>query len=194
MKEIVFATHNPYKLEEIQKIIRGRIRILSLTDISCNEDIEETGKTLEENALIKARYIKGRFGYDCFADDTGLEVKALGGAPGVYSSRYAGDELNPLKNMNKLVSALQGIENRSAQFRTVIALILNGKEQLFEGVIKGAIIDEKRGQHGFGYDPIFVPDGYHETFAELGNDIKNSISHRAIATKKLVKSLLKQVP
>lgn len=186
MKEIVFATNNRHKLDEIQKIGEGRLRILSLTDIGCHEEIEETGNTLEENALIKARFIKERYGYDCFADDTGLEVKALDGAPGVYSARYAGKNCNPLDNMDKLLKELQGTENRTAQFRTVIALIINNEEHLFDGVIKGKIIEEKRGTNGFGYDPIFMPDGYAQTFAELGNEVKNSISHRALAMEKLV--------
>ena len=190
MKEIVFATNNPHKLDEIRKIGEGRLRILSLADIDCREEIEETGNTLEENALIKARFIKEKYGYDCLADDTGLEVDALKGAPGVYSARYAGEGCSFTDNMDKLLAALQGIENRTAQFRTVIALVLNGKEYLFDGVIKGKIIDEKRGSTGFGYDPIFMPDGYDKTFAELGNEVKNSISHRALAMEKLVDFLV----
>lgn len=190
MKEMVFATNNPHKLDEIRKIGEGRLRILSLADIDCREEIEETGNTLEENALIKARFIKEKYGYDCFADDTGLEVNALKGSPGVYSARYAGEGCSFTDNMDKLLAALQGIENRTAQFRTVIALVLNGKEYLFDGVIKGKIIDEKRGSTGFGYDPIFMPDGYDKTFAELGNEVKNSISHRALAMEKLVDFLV----
>ena len=190
MKEMVFATNTPHKLDEIRKIGEGRLRILSLADIDCREEIEETGNTLEENALIKARFIKEKYGYDCFADDTGLEVDALKGAPGVYSARYAGEGCSFTDNMDKLLAALQGIENRTAQFRTVIALVLNGKEYLFDGVIKGKIIDEKRGSSGFGYDPIFMPDGYDKTFAELGNEVKNSISHRALAMEKLVDFLV----
>ncbi|WP_352421026.1 non-canonical purine NTP diphosphatase [Proteiniphilum sp.] len=190
MKEMVFATNNPHKLDEIRKIGEGRLRILSLADIDCREEIEETGNTLEENALIKARFIKEKYGYDCFADDTGLEVDALKGAPGVYSARYAGEGCSFTDNMDKLLAALQGIENRTAQFRTVIALVLNGKEYLFDGVIKGKIIEEKRGSTGFGYDPIFMPDGYDKTFAELGNEVKNSISHRALAMEKLVNFLV----
>lgn len=190
MKEMVFATNNPHKLDEIRKIGEGRLRILSLADIDCREEIEETGNTLEENALIKARFIKEKYGYDCFADDTGLEVDALKGSPGVYSARYAGEGCSFTDNMDKLLAALQGIENRTAQFRTVIALVLNGKEYLFDGVIKGKIIDEKRGSTGFGYDPIFMPDGYDKTFAELGNEVKNSISHRALAMEKLVDFLI----
>lgn len=191
MREIVFATNNQHKLDEIRKITGGRLRILSLANIDCHEEIEETGSTLEENALIKAGFVREKYGYDCFADDTGLEVGALDGAPGVYSSRYAGNGCNPADNMDKLLSALKGAENRSAQFRTVIALVINGKEHLFDGVIKGKIIEEKRGTTGFGYDPIFMPDGYDKTFAELGNEVKNSISHRALAMEKLVGFLLK---
>jgi len=191
MKKIVFATNNPHKLDEIDKIGEGRLHILSLADIDCHEEIEETGTTLEENALIKTRFVKGKYGYDCFADDTGLEVEALKGAPGVYSARYAGEGCSFADNMDKLLTALQGIENRNAQFRTVIALVVNGEEHLFDGVIKGKIIEEKRGTTGFGYDPIFIPEGYDQTFAELGNEIKNSISHRALAMEKLVDFLLK---
>lgn len=190
MKEIVFATNNPHKLHEIREIGAARLRVLSLSDIGCHEEIEETGKTLEENALIKAKFVNERYGYDCFADDTGLEVEALDGVPGVYSARYAGDGCTPEDNMVKLLAALQGIENRSARFRTVIALIINGKEYLFDGVIKGKIIEEKRGAAGFGYDPIFMPDGHEKTFAELGEEVKNSISHRALAMEKLVDFLL----
>ena len=191
MKELVFATNNPHKLDEIREITNGKLRILGLNDINCHEEIEETGNTLEENALIKARFVKEKYGYNCFADDTGLGVDALEGAPGVYSARYAGEGCSFADNMNKLLAALQGIEHRTAQFRTVIALVLNGKEYLFDGVIKGTIIEDKRGNTGFGYDPIFMPDGYDKTFAELGNEVKNNISHRALAMKKLVDFLLK---
>ena len=186
MKKIVFATNNKHKLDEIRKITTGRIEILSLSDINCNEDIEETGTTLEENALIKVRYIKNKYGYDCFADDTGLEVEALNGEPGVYSSRYAGAQCNPQDNMNKLLDALQGINNRNAQFRTVIAVTLNNNEHLFEGVVKGHITTEKHGSNGFGYDPIFMPIGYNNTFGELSDEVKNGISHRAVAMEKLI--------
>ena len=186
MKKIVFATNNKHKLAEIRKITTGRVEILSLSDINCNEDIEETGTTLEENALIKVRYIKNKYGYDCFGDDTGLEVEALNGEPGVYSSRYAGEQCSSQDNMNKLISALQGADNRNAQFRTVIAAILNDKEHLFEGVVKGEITTEKHGINGFGYDPIFMPSGYNQTFGELSNEIKNGISHRAVAMEKFI--------
>lgn len=182
MKKIVFATNNKHKLKEIRKITAGILEILSLSDINCEEEIEETGITLEENALIKARYIKEKYGYDCFADDTGLEVEALGGAPGVYSARYAGEACNPLENMLKLLQVMEGITNRNARFRTVIALLMNNETYFFEGVVDGQIIEEQKGSAGFGYDPIFVPEGYNQTFAELGIDIKNQISHRAKAT------------
>lgn len=189
--KLVFATNNAHKLEEIQQIVGDRIELLSLKDIGCHEDIDETGETLEENALIKSRYVKEKYGYDCFGDDTGLEVEALNGAPGVYSARYAGDGHDAQANMKKLLTEMDGLENRRARFRTVIALILNGKEHLFEGEIRGHIESEKKGTNGFGYDPIFVPEGYIQTFAELGNEIKNTISHRALATQKLCNFLNK---
>lgn len=185
MIKLVFATNNKHKLEEVQNIISDKIKILSLTDINCHDDIPETADTLEGNALLKARYIKDKYGYDCFADDTGLEVEALNNAPGVYSARYAGEEHDAEANMNKLLNELQGRENRKARFRTVVALIINDKEYFFEGIVNGTIIADKRGAAGFGYDPIFMPDGYTQTFAELGIDIKNTISHRALAIKKL---------
>ena len=186
MKKIVFATNNKHKLDEIRKITTGKIEILSLADINCHEDIEETGTTLEENALIKARYVKDKYGYDCFADDTGLEVEALNGEPGVYSSRYAGANCNPEDNMIKLLSELRDSDNRNAQFRTVIAAIINGSEHLFEGVVKGSIIEEKRGSNGFGYDPVFMPDGYELTFGEMSDDVKNEISHRGVAMERFI--------
>lgn len=188
--KIVFATNNRHKLDEIRKITEGKIDILSLSDINCCDDIPETGVTLEENALLKAQFVKDKFGIDCFADDTGLEVEALHGAPGVYSSRYAGDACDPQDNMEKMLRALQGEKNRKARFRTVIVLLLDGKRHYFEGEINGTVIDEKRGSAGFGYDPIFVPDGYNKTFAELGDEEKNRISHRALATQQLVDFLL----
>lgn len=189
MKALVFATNNKHKLDEVRKITQGLVDILSLSEIDCHDDIAETADTLEGNALLKARYIKDNFGYDCFADDTGLEVEALDKAPGVYSARYAGPGHDAQANMKKLLSEMQGKENRKACFRTAIALILDGKEYLFDGVINGQIITEKKGSAGFGYDPVFMPDGYTETFAELGDDIKNGISHRALAVTKLVSFL-----
>lgn len=190
MTTLVFATNNRHKLDEVQKIAGSHFRIRSLSEIGCHEEIPETADTLEGNALLKARYVKEHYGYDCFADDTGLEVEALGNAPGVYSARYAGEEKSPEANMRKLLAALEGKTNRKARFRTVIALILNGKETLFEGIVQGEIIEEKRGASGFGYDPVFVPEGYAQTFAEMGNETKNAISHRAEAVKKLEAYLL----
>ena len=189
-KKFVFATNNAHKLEEVTAILGDKIELLSMKDIHCSADIPETADTLEGNALLKARYIFENYHLDCFADDTGLEVEALNGAPGVYSARYAGGEGHDAQaNMLKLLHELDGKENRKAQFRTAISLILDGKEYLFEGVIKGEIIKEKRGDSGFGYDPIFVPEGYDRTFAELGNEIKNQISHRALAVNKLCEFL-----
>lgn len=186
MKRLVFATNNAHKLEEVSAILGDKIELLSLKDINCQTDIPETADTLEGNALLKSSYIFQNYHLDCFADDTGLEVEALDGAPGVYSARYAGGEgHNAESNMLKLLHEMEGKENRKAQFRTAISLILGGKEYLFEGIIKGEIIKEKRGDSGFGYDPVFVPEGYNQTFAELGNDIKNRISHRALAVNKL---------
>lgn len=186
MKKLVFATNNAHKLEEVSAILGDSINLLSLKDIDCHTDIPETADTLEGNALLKSSYVFKNYQLDCFADDTGLEVEALNGAPGVYSARYAeGEGHDAQANMLKLLHNMEGKENRKAQFRTVISLILDGKEYLFEGVIKGEIIKEKRGDSGFGYDPVFVPEGYNQTFAELGNDIKNRISHRALAVNKL---------
>ena len=187
--KIVVATNNAHKLKEIAAIFGQEIELLSLKDIQCFADIPETADTLEGNARQKAMYIYENYGMDCFADDTGLEVEALGGAPGVFSARYAGDGHDSEANMQKLLKELAGKENRKAQFRTVICLIRNGKEHLFEGIVKGEIIQEKRGGAGFGYDPIFVPEGYDLTFAELGDDVKNTISHRARAVEKLCQFL-----
>ena len=189
-RKLVFATNNAHKLEEVAAILGDKVELLSLNDIGCQTDIPETAETLEGNALLKSSYIYKNYHLDCFADDTGLEVEALNGAPGVYSARYAGGEGHDAQaNMLKLLHELDGKENRKAQFRTAISLILDGKEYLFEGVIKGEIIKEKRGDSGFGYDPVFMPKGYDRTFAELGNDIKNQISHRALAVQKLCEFL-----
>lgn len=189
-RKLVFATNNAHKLEEVAAILGNQVELLSLNDIGCQTDIPETAETLEGNALLKSSYIYKNYHLDCFADDTGLEVEALNGAPGVYSARYAGGEGHDAQaNMFKLLHELEGKENRKAQFRTAISLILDGKEYLFEGVIKGEIIKEKRGDSGFGYDPVFKPEGYDQTFAELGNDIKNQISHRALAVQKLCEFL-----
>jgi len=191
-RELVFATNNSHKLEEVRDVVGNSFRILSLKDIGCNEDIEETGETLEENAFIKVRHVKNKYGYDCFGDDTGLEVEALGGAPGIYSARYAGDGHDAVANMKKLLSEMEGASNRRACFRTVIALILDGKEYQFEGRIDGEILTEEHGTAGFGYDPVFRPLGYDKTFAELGLDIKNEISHRALAVKALCDFLVEK--
>ena len=189
-RKLVFATNNAHKLEEVAAILGDQVELLSLNDIGCQADIPETAETLEGNALLKSSYIYKNYHLDCFADDTGLEVEALNGAPGVYSARYAGGEGHDAQaNMLKLLHELDGKENRKAQFRTAISLILDGKEYLFEGVIKGEIFKEKRGDSGFGYDPVFMPEGYDRTFAELGNDIKNQISHRALAVQKLCEFL-----
>ena len=190
--KIVFATNNAHKLDEIRQILGTGIEILSLNDIGCHEDIPETGSTLEANARQKAEYIHQKYGMDCFADDTGLEVDALGGEPGVFSARYAGEGHDSEANMNKLLSKLHGNSNRKARFRTVIALIMNGELTEFEGIVNGSITTEKSGAEGFGYDPIFQPDGYSQTFAELGNTVKNRISHRARATAKLAEYLGKK--
>lgn len=190
--KLVFATNNRHKLEEVRAILGNKIEVLSLNDIDCHDDIPETADTLEGNALIKARYIHEKFGVDCFADDTGLEVEALNGEPGVYSARYAGEDCNPEANMYKLLQNLTGENNRNAQFRTVIALIINGEEKLFNGIVKGTISREKMGNAGFGYDPIFIPEGFSESFAQMTSEMKNSISHRYRATDELSNYLKKQ--
>ncbi len=191
MKKLVFATNNAHKLEEIRAILGDKVEILSLNDIDCHADIPETADTLQGNAALKAQYIYDNYGLDCFADDTGLEVEALNGAPGIYSARYAGGEGHDSEaNMKKLLSEMQDKDNRKARFRTVICLIEDGKEHFFEGIVNGSIIRERKGGAGFGYDPVFMPDGYSETFAEMGNDEKNKISHRARAVQKLCEYLL----
>lgn len=192
-KRLVFATNNAHKLEEIRAILGNSIEILSLADIHCHADIPETADTLEGNARQKSRYVYEHYGLDCFADDTGLEVESLGGAPGVYSARYAdGQGHDSQANMNKLLKEMEEKNNRKAQFRTIISLIEKGEERQFEGIVKGQITREKRGESGFGYDPIFQPDGYETTFAELGSDIKNRISHRARAVAALCDYLTKE--
>ena len=190
--KIVFATNNLNKLTEIRNILGNRFEVVSLADIGCHDDIPEKGQTLKDNALLKAQYVYQKYHVNCFADDTGLEVDALGGAPGVYSARYAGGEGHDSEaNMQKLLRELKNNNNRKARFRTVIALIIDGKTTFFEGIVNGNITQEKRGGEGFGYDPIFQPEGYAETFAEMGTGIKNQISHRARATKKLADYLQK---
>ena len=183
--KLVFATNNRHKLQEVRDIVGDRVEVLSLADINCYDDIPETADTLQGNALIKARHIYDKYGLDCFADDTGLEVEALGGAPGVYSARYAGEECNSEANMRKLLESLTGKTNRNAQFRTVIALIIEGEERLFNGIVKGTIATEKKGDSGFGYDPVFVPEGHTESFAQMSSEMKNSMSHRFRATQQL---------
>jgi len=189
--KLVFATHNLHKLKEIRSLMPGNIELLSLEDLFFTDEIEETAATMQDNALLKARYIAKKFHIDCFADDTGLEVEALNGAPGVYSARYAGPQQDDQNNMKKLLIALSGHTDRKACFKTVIALVLHEKEHIFEGRIDGDIITEKQGAGGFGYDPIFRPVGYSKTFAQMEMDEKNKISHRALAVNKLV-DFLKQ--
>jgi XTP/dITP diphosphohydrolase len=188
-KELVFATNNAHKLHEVSALLGENYRVLSLKDIGCTEDIPETADTLEGNALLKVRYVYEKYGKNCFSDDTGLEVEALDGAPGVYSARYAGEGKNSEDNMFKLLEELKDKISRNARFRTVVALILDGKEYLFEGEVRGEIIKEKKGAEGFGYDPVFLPEGYSKTFAELPLSEKNIISHRAKAVKKLINYL-----
>lgn len=183
---LVFASNNKNKIREIQSILPETIKILSLEEIGCHEEIPETADTIEGNAILKANYVTEKYGYDCFADDTGLEVTALNGEPGVYSARYAGEQRDANDNMNKLLEALSGKPDRSAQFKTVIALNLKGKQSLFTGIAKGTITLNKTGNQGFGYDPIFQPENYSVTFAELSSEIKNKISHRGKATRQLI--------
>jgi XTP/dITP diphosphohydrolase len=184
--KIVFASNNKNKIFEIQSMLPKSIQIVSLESIGCLEEIPETSETIEGNAILKANYVTQNYGFDCFADDTGLEVEALNGEPGVYSARYAGEQRNADDNMNKLLNELADKTNRTAQFKTVIALNLNGKQYLFEGIASGEIITEKIGLGGFGYDPIFKPTNYKETFAQLSLEVKNEISHRGKATKALL--------
>ena len=190
--KLVFASNNKNKIQEIQALVPNIIQIVSLEEIGCTEDIPETADTIEGNAILKANYVTEKYGFDCFADDTGLEVDALNGAPGVYSARYAGEQKDANDNMDKLLSELKDKSNRKANFKTVIALNLNGKQNLFTGIINGKIIEEKIGTNGFGYDPIFVADGFDKTFAELSMEEKSTISHRGIAVKELILFLQKQ--
>jgi XTP/dITP diphosphohydrolase len=187
--KIIFATHNQNKVEELKQLVPSKYSLLSLNEIGCIMEIEETESTLEENAQIKADYVRYKYGLDCFSDDSGLEIDALGGAPGVYSARYAGDQKNNDANIEKIWKELKGIKNPRAIFRSVIYVHLNQKKFCFQGKVEGSIIYEKRGLEGFGYDPIFIPKGYKKTFAELGDTKKNKISHRALATFQLVKLL-----
>lgn len=188
-KKIVFATNNAHKLSEVREVLKGQYEIVSLMDLGCTDDIPETANTLEGNALLKAQYINKKFGIDCFADDTGLEVAALNGEPGVYSARYAGADNNAAANMRKLLAQLDNVVDRSACFRTVIALIQDGEIHYFEGRVDGNIAHTPEGNEGFGYDPVFVPQGFSKSFACLGSVEKNKISHRARAVNKLVEFL-----
>ncbi|ABQ05430.1 non-canonical purine NTP diphosphatase [Flavobacterium johnsoniae] len=184
--KLVFASNNKNKIAEIQSMLPESITILSLEDINCFEDIPETADTIEGNAILKADYVTQKYGYDCFADDTGLEVDAINGEPGVYSARYAGEQKNADDNMNKLLKALENNKNRSAQFKTVITLNLEGKQYIFTGIAKGEITETKTGTNGFGYDPIFKPENFDKTFAELPLEIKNTIGHRGKAVQQLI--------
>ena len=184
--ELVFATNNEHKLRELQQILGNHFKLLSLKDIGCFEDIPEESPTIEENSMDKAVYIFERYRKNCFADDTGLEIESLDGRPGVISARYAGEEKDMNKNIEKVLFELKEMKNRNARFKTVISLILDGKNYQFEGLVYGKIINEKRGNDGFGYDPVFLPDGYDITFAQMASDEKNKISHRGIAVQKLV--------
>ena len=184
--KLVFATNNPHKLQEIKQLLGNSIELLSLTDINCEEDIPENQETIEGNAAEKSFYIWNKYGLNCFADDTGLEIDALNGEPGVYSARYAGEEKSPDKNMDLVLQKLSEIKNRKARFKTVISLVIDGREIQFEGIVNGQILEKKRGKTGFGYDPIFQPDESHLSFAEMPMDEKNKISHRGRAVQKLV--------
>lgn len=192
MRQIVFATNNAHKLEELREILGAQFQVLSLKEIGCHDDIPETADTLEGNAEIKARYVKEHYGYDCFADDTGLEVTALGGAPGVYSARYAGPAHDSKANVELLMKNMEGVDDRSARFCTVIALIEGDRLSFMTGIVNGTIITEQRGNDGFGYDPIFMPDGFNTTFAEMSMHEKNKISHRGRAVEKLKNYLLSE--
>ncbi len=188
---LIFSSQNQHKISEVRSKLPSFISLSDLSEFNLTSEIPETGKTLEENALIKAKFVYENFKVNCFADDSGLEVEILGNAPGVYSARYAGEPKNDEKNMDKLLLALENHSNRNAQFRTVICLILLGKEYFFEGIIKGKIIHVRKGKDGFGYDPIFIPDGYEKTFAEMTIEEKNKISHRALAVEKMIEFLNK---
>ena len=191
--KLVFATNNKHKLEEVKGLLSKDIEVLTLNEINCHEDIEETAETLEGNAKLKSDHVKIHYGFDCFADDTGLEVEALNGAPGVYSARYAGEEATFEDNVQKILGAMQGVENRKARFRTVISLYLNNKQLFFEGICDGFIEEAVSGTKGFGYDPVFRPKGADKTFAEMDLNEKGLISHRGLAVKKLVAYLKSQL-
>ena len=191
--KLVFATNNPNKLAEIRMLVPSSIEILSLKDINCHEELPETSDTLEDNAAQKAFYVFDNYGYNCFADDTGLEIDVLDGRPGVYSARYAGEQCIAEDNMQKVLAEMKGEENRDACFRTIISLVIDGKEFQFEGMVEGQIIPEKWGDKGFGYDPIFLADGFDESFAQMSIQQKNEISHRGLAVKKLIAFLKKKI-
>ncbi|HTX87467.1 MAG TPA: RdgB/HAM1 family non-canonical purine NTP pyrophosphatase [Bacteroidales bacterium] len=191
MTDLLFATNNSHKLREIREIAGSKFRILGLSDAGFDIEIPETGSTLEENAVQKARFIREKTGMNCFADDTGLEIDALGGRPGVYSARYAGAQCSFDDNINKVLEEMKGIADRRAKFRCVVCLILDGKEHLFEGIVKGTILEERKGSGGFGYDPVFLPEGYPQTFAEMPYHLKNGISHRGRAVTKMMRYLEK---
>jgi XTP/dITP diphosphohydrolase len=190
--KLVFATNNPNKLAEIRMLVPSSIEILSLKDINCNKELPETSDNLEDNASQKAYFVYDNYGYNCFADDTGLEIEALDGRPGVYSARYAGEDCVSEDNMQKVLGEMQGEDNRDACFRTIISLVIDGKEFQFEGQVDGQIIPEKWGDKGFGYDPIFLPDGFEESFAQMSVQRKNEISHRGLAVKQLIEFLKKR--
>ena len=190
MRTLVFATNNKNKIKEINHLFSNSIELLSLEDINCKEEIPETTDTIEGNALQKARYVYEKYGYNCFADDTGLEIENLNNAPGIYSARYAGNHKSSEDNMKKVLSELEDSTNREAQFKTVISLIIDGKETLFEGIVKGVITENKSGSEGFGYDPIFQPKGYDITFSEMNLAEKNKISHRGKAVRRLADYLI----
>ncbi|MCX6237566.1 MAG: non-canonical purine NTP diphosphatase [Bacteroidia bacterium] len=186
MKKLVFATNNDHKLRELRQILPSEFDLLNLNDIGCTDEIPETGTTLEVNAAQKSFYIWNKYGINCFADDTGLEIESLGNEPGVYSARYAGEERSAAANMMKVLEKMEGESNRNARFRCVISLVIDGEEKQFEGIVNGKILTKKHGEAGFGYDPIFMPDGYNLSFAEMPADDKNQISHRGRAVMKLV--------
>lgn len=191
--QLIFATHNKNKLMEVKSLIPPTINLLSLSDINCLNEIPETGSTIKQNALIKAEFVYQTYNLNCLADDSGLEIEALNGAPGVYSARYAGDSKNDIANIKKVLHQVNGITNRKACFKTVLALIVNEKNYFFEGVVNGQITLEPIGENGFGYDPVFIPEGYNQTFAQMDFETKNKISHRALAVNKLIGFLETQV-
>lgn len=192
MRKIVFATHNEHKLSEVRQMLSGVVEVIGLNDLELTEEIEENEPTLEGNARVKMRYVTEKFSLDCFADDTGLEVEALGGAPGVHSARYAGEPVDSERNIDKLLNNLEAETNRNARFRTAIALSFRGKEYLFEGIVDGEILHERRGSEGFGYDSVFQPKGYSQSFAEMSGEQKNKISHRGQAISRVVEFLKKE--